>query len=157
MSVSSVRNSLLLYAGLMGLSLSVVFLTFNFKEITTAFFITASMFAGMSIYGYATKKDLSSFSSILIMGIWGVFIASIVNIFLRSGAFSMGISIISVIIFTAMVAYDTQKLRRMYYSFSSTSNVALSKIAIFGAMQLYIDFVAIFVHILNLLRLTRDN
>ncbi|MBL0725905.1 MAG: Bax inhibitor-1/YccA family protein [Alphaproteobacteria bacterium] len=156
MSVSSVRNSLMLYAAIMGLSLSTIFIAFNFREIATAFCITASMFAGMSIYGYLTKKDLSSMGSMLIMAMWGLLVASLVNMFTHSSQLSLIISVIAVLVFSGMVAYDTQKLRQVYYMNGHLPSDMISKIAILGAMQLYIDFVAIFIHMLQLLRLGRD-
>ena len=156
MSFSSVRNFLFLYASLMGISLSTVFIAFRFDEIAKAFFITSSMFAGMSIYGYTTKKDLSSFGSIMIMAIWGIILASLVNLFMHSSVMSFAISIISVVVFSGMVAFDTQKLRRLYYASNYVPDSIMSKLAVMGAMQLYIDFVNIFIHMLHLLRLGRD-
>ncbi len=154
LSVSGARTTLLLYAATMGLSLSTIFVVFNMADIFRAFFITASMFAGMSLYGYTTKKDLSSYASILFMGVWGVFIASLVNIFLRSSQLSFMVSIFSVVIFTVLTAYDVQKLKQSYYAVSHNQELA-TKFSIFGALQLYIDFVAIFVHLLNIMRAMR--
>ena len=155
MSVSQARQGLLLYSGTMGLSLSVILLVFSAADVAIAFFSTSAMFAGMSIYGYTTKKDLSSLSSILVMAIWGILVASLLNMFFKSGAMSLWISFIAVVVFSVMVAVDTQRLRSVYYlmeeSFGHGSE-AVSKIAVFGAMQLYINFVAIFIHMLNLLR-----
>jgi FtsH-binding integral membrane protein len=111
----------------------------------------------MSIYGYTTKKDLSSMGSILMMGVFGLLIASIVNIFMHSSAMMMAISFLSVILFTALVAYDTQRLRQMYYALNNTSLAVAQKFAIMGAMQLYIDFIAIFVNLLQLIRGMSDN
>lgn len=152
MSFESVRNFFLIYSILMGLSLSALFLVYNIGNIARAFFITAAMFGSMSIYGYSTKKDLSSMGSFLIMGAMGVLIASICNIFMRSEGMSFIISILSVGIFTGLTAYDTQKIKNMYYVVGSNNSDA-GKIAIFGAFQLYMDFIAIFVHMLRMLEM----
>lgn len=154
MSFESVRNFLLIYSVLMGLSLSSIFLVYSNASIARAFFITATMFGSMSIYGYSTKKDLSSMGSFLIMGAIGILIASLVNMFMHSDGLSLLISILSVIIFTGLTAYDTQKIRDMYYSLGGTSDMS-RKIAVFGAFQLYMDFVIIFVHMLRLLEMGR--
>ncbi len=156
MSFESVRNFLLLYAVLMGLSLSSVFLVYAMESVARAFFITSGMFGFMSIYGYTTKKDLSSMGSFLMMGAMGILIASIVNIFMHSQGLSMLISFLAVIIFTGLTAYDTQKIRDMYYSLGNNTEMA-KKVAVFGAFQLYMDFVVIFVHMLRLLEAARRN
>jgi FtsH-binding integral membrane protein len=149
----TLKSLFIIYSIAMGASLSGIFLVFTQTEIARAFFVTASTFGSMSIYGYVTKKDLSSLGSSLTMVVLGLFIASIVNIFFRSSAMSFAISFISVIAFTVLVAYDTQNIKRLYYN----SGSAQSRIAILGALQLYIDFVAIFIHLLNLLAATRSN
>lgn len=151
MTVSAVRNVFWLYSVVMGLSLSTLFFVFKFTEIANAFLSTAGMFAGMSIYGYSTKKDLSVFASTAVMVLWGLVIASLINMFAGGSGFSFLISAVSVCVFAFMVAFDTQNLRRVYYS-HSVSSADSRKIAIFGAMQLYIDFVAIFVHLLRISR-----
>lgn len=157
MSYNAVRNSLFLYAGLMGLSLSTIFIMFTGTSIIKALLITTSMFAGMSIYGYTTKRNLSAIGSIAIMLIWGVLIASIVNIFMRSDSFGVIISFVSVLLFTALTAYDVQKIKSMYYSMANIGKEDAMKLSVFGAFQLYIDFIAIFIHLLNLLNLGRNN
>jgi len=156
MEFAAVRSFLLIYSALMGLSLSSVFLVYSSTSIARAFFITAGMFGSMSIYGYSTKKDLTGFGSFMIMGAIGVLIASVVNIFMQSSAMSLVISFLSVVIFTGLTAYDTQKIKNMYYLVYSDSQLA-KKIAVFGAFQLYMDFVVIFVHMLRLLDTVRRN
>jgi FtsH-binding integral membrane protein len=132
----------------MGVSLSTLFLAFSGILIAKTFFITASMFGSISIYGYTTKKDLSGYGHILMMIVFGLLIASIVNLFTQSSGLQFGISCISVIVFSLLVAYDTQNLKQMYYSVCHDQNLA-TRVGIFGALQLYIDFVAIFVHLLQ--------
>ena len=152
MSSDAVRSFLLIYSVLMGLSMSSIFLVYSSVSIAKAFFITAGMFGSMSIYGYSTKKDLTGMGSFLFMGVIGLLIASLVNIFTKSEGMSVLISILSVIIFTGLTAYDTQKIKHMYYMLGSNNNSeSAKKIAIFGAFQLYIDFIAIFTHLLRLL------
>ncbi len=147
--ISTIKGLYFLYATLMGLSLSSLFLIFSGVDIARTFFITASMFGGMSLYGYTTKCDLSGYGHMFFMIVWGLLIASIVNIFLHSDGLSFAISCVSVVVFTLLVAFDTQNLRNMYYSVCKDTNMA-TRVGIFGALQLYIDFIAIFVHLLQL-------
>ncbi len=153
MNFVSARNLFLGFAALMGLSLSSLALIFSGAEITRAFFATAAMFGGMSLYGYTTGKDLSSMGSIMIMVIWGLIIASIINIFMHSSAMQFLISFVSVIAFALLTAYDTQKLKNSYYQMSGRySSEDVAKMSLFGALQLYMDFINIFVNLLYLLR-----
>ena len=147
--ISTIKGLFFAYSILMGMSLSSIFYVYSGVDITKTFLITACMFLGMSIYGYTTQKDLSTLGSIFIMAVWGILIASIVNIFLHSSGMSFAISCISVLVFTGLVAYDTQSLKRTYYAVCHDNNLA-TKFGIFGALQLYIDFIAIFVHLLQL-------
>ncbi len=147
--ISTIKMLYFLYAVLMGASLSTIFIAFSGLLIAKTFFITASMFGSISIYGYLTKKDLSGYGHVLIMIVFGLLIASIVNLFTRSSGLQFGISCISVVVFSLLVAYDTQNLKRMYYEVCHDQNLA-TRVGIFGALQLYIDFVAIFVHLLQL-------
>ncbi|MDA7845335.1 Bax inhibitor-1/YccA family protein [Rickettsiales bacterium] len=156
MTVRNVRNAFFLYATVMGISMSTIFVMFRFSEIATAFFATGSMFAGMSIYGYVTKKDLSSLGAIMGMAILGIVIASLVNMFTHSSTMALIVSFISIIVFSVMVAYDTQRLKQLYYALGNDSESA-AKVAIFGAMQLYIDFVIIFMNLLQILGLSRKD
>lgn len=155
-SINTIKNLFFIYSISIGVSLSSVFIMFRMGDIARAFFITASTFGSMSIYGYATKRDLSKYSSMVMMLVFGLFIASIVNIFARSGALSFVVSFFSVILFTGLVAFDTQNIKKMYYAAGGNQDVA-TRVGIFGALQLYMDFVAIFIHLLNLLNMTRSS
>ncbi len=148
--LSTIKALYFAYAILMGMSLSTLFLMFSGLDITKTFLITACTFGAMSIYGYTTKKDLSSAGSFFIMAVWGLLIASIVNIFFKSSGLAFGISFLSVLVFTGLIAYDTQNLKRTYYAVCNDQNLA-TRFGIFGALQLYIDFIAVFVHLLQLL------
>lgn len=153
--METIKNLFFIYAISMGASLSVLFLMFTATDIARAFFITASTFGAMSLYGYTTEKDLSSMSSYLTMAVLGLFIASIVNIFMHSSAMSFFISFVSVIVFTILVAYDTQNIKKMYYATNGNKDNA-TRVAIFGALQLYMDFVVIFIHLLQLLGFNKN-
>ena len=132
------------------MSLSTIFLAFSGVLIAKTFFITASMFGGLSIYGYTTKKDLTSFGTFLFVGVIVVAITALVNaLFLRNSALSLALSAITVFIFCGLTAYDTQKIKELYNY--APSNEALSKFAIFGAFNLYLDFINLFTHILRLI------
>ena len=136
------------YAGLMGLSLSSIFLVFTGESIARLFFISASVFGAMSLYGYTTRKDLTAFGSFLLMGVVGIVIASLVNLFLHSSAMQLMISVIGVLVFTGLTAYDTQQIKESY--FESDSHELAGKKAIIGALQLYLDFVNLFISLLHL-------
>jgi FtsH-binding integral membrane protein len=155
MSNESARLSLWVYAGLMGVSLSSIFLIYTGESIARAFFITASVFGGMSIYGYSTKKDLTSLNSFLMMGLLGIIIASLVNIFMQSGAVSFVVSIAAVIVFSLLTAYDTQRLKNVYYQLASDATTA-EKVAIFGALCLYMDFINLFIQFMHFFGQRRD-
>lgn len=148
MSLSSARISFYVFAALMGLSLSSVFLVFTGESIARVFFITAAAFAGLSLYGYTTKKDLSGLGTFAIMGLFGVLIASIVNIFLASTQMQFIISVAGVLVFAALTAYDTQRIKEMYNEIDA-SDVAGKK-AIMGALALYLDFINLFMFLLQL-------
>jgi hypothetical protein len=137
------------YAVLMGLSLSPILLAYTNTSIFKVFLITSATFAGMSLYGYTTKKDLSAMGSFLFMGLWGVIIASIVNFFFASSMMSFILSVLTVVIFTGLTAYDTQKLRRIYYQ--ANNEMDRQRSAISGALSLYLDFINIFIHLLRLM------
>jgi len=136
------------YAAVMGISLSPVLLAYTGSSVTRIFLITAATFGGMSIYGYTTKRDLSGMGSFMIMGLWGVIIASIVNLFMKSSGLDFALSVLSVVIFTGLTAYDTQKIRAIYNG-ADTSDV-LTKKAIIGALELYLDFINMFMALLRL-------
>lgn len=137
------------YAVLIGLSLSSIFLAYTGTSIARAFFVTAGTFGAMSLYGYTTKKDLTRMGSFLIMGLFGIIIASIVNVFLHSSGLNFALSIMGVGIFIGLTAYDTQKLRDMYYQMGGGGDMA-AKMSIMGALRLYLDFINIFTALLQL-------
>lgn len=150
MSNTAAQASFWVFAVLMGLSLSSIFLSFTGTSITRVFFITAGMFAAMSIYGYTTQRDLTGWGSFLMMGVIGLVIASVVNLFLQSSALQFAISVIGVFAFTALVAYDTQKLKVLYYQLGHMGE-EVKKATIMGALTLYMDFINIFVSLMQLL------
>jgi FtsH-binding integral membrane protein len=145
------------YATIMGLSLSNIMFIYTGVSIARTFFVTACVFGAMSLYGYTTKKDLTSFGSFLIMGVFGIVLASIVNIFLASPMLEFMISILGVFIFTGLIAWDTQKLKHMYYSFAgNSSNEIVQKYSILGALSLYLDFINLFMFLLRFLGTKKD-
>jgi FtsH-binding integral membrane protein len=136
------------FAAVMGLSLSSIFAVYTGTSIAKVFFITAGTFGAMSLYGYTTKRDLSQFGSFLIMGLIGVVIASIVNVFLNSGPLGFAISIVGVLVFVGLTAWDTQKIKESYnVGFGAD---VLAKGAIMGALSLYLDFINLFLMLLRL-------
>ena len=136
------------FSALMGISLTPVLVAYTGASVARIFLITAAMFGSMSIYGYTTKKDLSSIGSFVIMGVWGLIIASLVNIFFKSPGLSYAISILTVLAFTVLTAYDTQKIRQMYMSGDMSDT--LTRKAIAGALALYMDFINMFLALLHL-------
>lgn len=141
-----------LFAVSMGISLSTIFVLYTTTSIAKVFFISAATFAAASIYGYTTQKDLTSMGSFLIMGAVGIFIAGIVNIFLQSSLISFVISCIAVLVFTGLTAYDSQQLKEEYMSQGAVYGFdSAAKSSIFGALTLYLDFINIFVHLMNLI------
>ena len=154
MSVGAAQAMFWLYAALVGVSLATVFLVYTHTSIARVFFVTAAAFGGLSLYGYTTKRDLSPIGSFLIMGLIGIIIASIVNIFLGSGALGFAISVIGVLVFVGLTAYDTQKIKEMYYV-GDDGTVAGRK-AIMGALTLYLDFINLFLMLLRLFGQSRN-
>ena len=148
MSVSGAQTAFWVFAGLMGLSLGWIFLAYTGTSIANVFFVTAAAFGGLSLYGYTTKKDLSGWGSFLIMGLIGVIIAMVVNIFLQSSALQFAVSVIGVLVFSGLTAYDTQRIKEMYYV-GDDGTVAGRK-AIMGALSLYLNFINLFVMLLSL-------
>lgn len=148
MKASTAQLVFWVFAGVMGLSLSHIFLTFTGASIARVFFITAATFAAMSLYGYTTKRDLSGLGSFLFMGLIGIILASIVNIFIGSTVMQFAISVIGVLVFVGLTAYDTQKIKEMYDELDG-SEVAGKK-AIMGALRLYLDFINLFMMLLHL-------
>ena len=154
MRASTAQMVFWLFSGLMGLSLASVFLYFTGASIARVFFITAGTFAAMSIYGYTTQRDLSQFGSFLFMGLIGIVIASLVNIFLASSALQFAVSVIGVLVFTGLTAYDTQQIKEMYYA--GDGHEVAGKKAIMGALRLYLDFINLFMMLLQLMGTRRN-
>ena len=148
MSASAAQMTFWVYAAIMGVSLSSIFLVFTGESITRVFFITAASFGALSLYGYTTKKDLSGWRSFLFMGLIGVIIASLVNMFIGSTAIQFAVSVIGVLVFAGMTAYDTQQIKEMYFE-GDSSEVAAKK-SIMGALRLYLDFINLFIMLLQL-------
>lgn len=149
MSVPAAQISFWLFAAVMGVSLSSIFLVFTGQSITRVFFVTAAAFAALSLYGYTTKKDLSGWGTFLIMGVVGIIIAALVNIFLQSSALQFAISVLGVLIFAGLTAYDTQRIKDTYYEIAGDATM-MAKGAIMGALSLYLDFINMFVSMLQL-------
>jgi uncharacterized protein len=142
------------YAALMGISLASVFLVFTGASVARVFFITAGTFAAMSLYGYTTRRDLSQLGSFLFMGLIGIVIASLVNMFIHSTAMQFAISVIGVLVFTGLTAYDTQSIKEMY--FEGDGYEIAGKKAVMGALRLYLDFVNLFMMLIQLMGVRRD-
>jgi len=148
MSAATAQAVFWAFAAVMGLSLSSIFLAYTGESVARVFFITAGAFAGLSLYGYTTKKDLSGFGSFLIMGLIGIVIASLVNIFLQSSAMQWMISVVGVLVFAGLTAYDTQRIKLMYSELDDSE--VYGKKAIMGALSLYLDFINMFLMLLHL-------
>lgn len=137
------------FSVVMGMSLADVGLLYTGDSIVRVFLITAATFGGMSLLGYTTKKDLTKIGSFFYMGLWGIIVASIVNIFLKSSGLYYAISYIAVLTFTVLTAYDVQVIKNMYQSSDSEDN--LSRKAIVGAMNLYLDFINLFIYLMRIM------
>lgn len=148
MSVAATQISFWVFAAVMGASLSTIFLVFTGQSITRVFFITAASFAALSLYGYTTKRDLSGWGTFLIMGVIGLILASLVNIWLHSPALQFAISVIGVLAFAGLTAYDTQQIKDNYYAVVGDAAMA-AKTAIMGALNLYLDFINMFMFLLS--------
>ncbi len=148
MASSTAQVVFWIYAALMGLSLSSIFLIYTGESITRVFFIAAGMFAGMSLFGYTTKRDLTGMGSFLFMGLIGILIASVVNIFLASSALHFAISVIGVLVFAGLTAYDTQNIKNEYWE--GDDREVQAKKSIYGALRLYLDFINLFIMLLSL-------
>jgi FtsH-binding integral membrane protein len=154
LSVFAAQTLYWLFAACMGASLASILLVFTGESVARVFFITAAMFAGTSLYGYTTKADLSRFGSFLFMGLIGIVIASLVNIFFASSALQFAISVIGVLVFTGLTAFDTQRIKETYYA--SADGTVAGKMALMGALALYLDFVNLFMMLMQLLGQRRD-
>ena len=150
MSASQATGIFMLYAGLTGLTFSFIFIAYTAASITSTFFVTAGTFAAMSIYGYTTKKDLTSWGSFLFMGLIGIIIASLVNMFLQSTAMHWIITYAGVLIFIGLTAYDTQKIKEMNILGNEGTDED-TKEAISGALRLYLDFINLFLMLLRIM------
>ena len=137
------------YAALMGVSLGSLGLIYTAQSLTQVFLVTAATFGAVSLYGYTTKRDLTGFGTFLFMGLIGLIIAGIVNIFLQSSAMGFVLSAIGVLVFTGLTAYDTQKIKEMYLE--SDSTLVMGQKAIMGALSLYLDFINLFLSLLRLM------
>lgn len=154
---STATGLFMLYSALNGLTLSFIFLVYTSSSITSTFFICAATFVACSIYGWTTKRDLTSMGGFLMMGLIGIIIASVVNMFIRSSGMAMIISYIGVLVFVGLTAYDTQKIKAM--AMSQPNNVGASAVrkgAILGALSLYLDFINLFLMLLHILGGSRD-
>jgi FtsH-binding integral membrane protein len=149
MSVGNALLAFAAFAGLMGLSLGSIFIVYTQTSIAQVFFINAAAFGGLSLWGYTTKRDLTGMGSFLIMGVWGLFIAMIVNFWLQSSMLMWVVSVAGVGIFAGLTAYDTQSIKNMYYV-GDDGSVAGRK-AVLGALRLYLDFINMFMFLLNLM------
>jgi FtsH-binding integral membrane protein len=150
MQPATARLVFFAFAAVMGLSLSSIFLVFTGESIVRTFFITAAAFGGLSLYGYTTKRDMSGWGSFLIMGVIGLIIAMVVNIFLASSALQFAVSVLGVLIFAGLTAYDTQRLKATY-DYVAGDAVAAGRASILGALSLYLDFINMFMFLLQLL------
>jgi FtsH-binding integral membrane protein len=154
LSAAAAQAIFWVYAALMGISLASVFLVFTGASVARVFFITAGTFAAMSLYGYTTRRDLSQLGAFLFMGLIGIVIASLVNLFIASSALQFAISVIGVLVFTGLTAYDTQTIKEMYWE--GDGYEIAGKKAVMGALRLYLDFVNLFMMLIQLLGVRRD-
>ncbi|MDJ0513813.1 MAG: Bax inhibitor-1/YccA family protein [Methyloceanibacter sp.] len=154
LSVSTAQTLFWLFSALMGASIASIFLVFTGASIARVFFITAAAFGALSLWGYTTKKDISGWGSFLFMGLIGIILASIVNLFLGSTALQFAVSVIGVLVFAGLTAYDTQQIKEMY-SVNDDGSVAGKK-AVMGALRLYLDFINLFMMLLQLLGQNRN-
>ena len=148
MSLATAQLSFWAYAALVGLSLSGIFIIYTGESIARVFFISAATFGATSLYGYTTRTDLSRFGSFLFMGLIGIIIAGLVNMFMASTALQFAISVVGVLLFTGLTAYDTQRIKDVYTA--GEDNVVTSKKAIMGALALYLDFLNLFLMLMQL-------
>jgi FtsH-binding integral membrane protein len=155
MQPATARLIFLVFAAVMGLSMSSIFAVFTETSIARTFFVTAASFGALSLWGYTTKRDISGWGSFLFMGLIGIIIAMIVNIFLGSSALQFAISVIGVLIFAGLTAYDTQRLKNTY-DLVAGDQVAAGRASIIGALQLYLDFINLFMFLLQFMGNNRN-
>lgn len=147
LNVSKAQTIFWIFSALMGFSFSAILLSFTTASLFQTFIVTAGAFGGLCLYGYTTKKDLTGLGAFMSMGLWGIIIAIIVNWFMKSPAIAYGISIIGVVVFVGLTAYDSQRIKQMYNPNDSTE-LSQTK-AISGALELYLDFINLFVMLLR--------
>ena len=155
MSVATARNAFIAFAALIGLSMSALLVVYTGASIGRAFFATAAAFASLSLYGYTTKRDLSGVGSFMFMGLIGIIVASLINLFLHSSGLQWGISILAVVIFAGLTAWDTQSIKQMY--FAGDGYDVIQKKSIHGALRLYLDFINMFQALLMLTGSNRNS
>ena len=148
MSLGAAQAAFWAYAGLVGLSLAGIFLVYTGTSITRTFFIAAATFLAISLYGYTTRTDLTRIGSFLLMGLFGIILAGLVNMFLASSALQLAISVIGIVVFVGLTAYDTQRIKQIYLE--SDNSVVAGKKAVMGALALYLDFLNLFMLLLQL-------
>jgi FtsH-binding integral membrane protein len=149
MSTAAAQISFWLFAAVMGISLSSIFLVFTGQSIAQIFFVTAATFGALSLWGYTTKRDISGWGSFLFMGLVGIIIAAVINLFLQSSGLQFAISVIGVLVFAGLTAYDTQRIKDGYLMVRNDATM-VAKSAIMGALALYLDFINMFIMMLNL-------
>jgi FtsH-binding integral membrane protein len=155
MSTSAVQTTFWAFCAVMGLSMASIFLVFTGASIARTFFVTAAAFGALSLYGYTTKRDLSAFGTFLIVGLFGLVIASLVNIFIGSSAIQFAVSVAGVLIFAGLTAWDTQRLKEMY--FEAMEPGAQTKMAVMGALSLYLNFINMFQFLLQFMGVRTSN
>ncbi len=157
LSAAAAQLYFYVYSALMGLSLAFIFAVYTQTSIASTFLATAAAFAGLSIYGYTTKRDLSALGGFLMMGVIGLIVASLINIFLASSAVAFAISFIGVLLFAGLTAYDTQAIKSMYLAHAQSGDTEwLGKSSIMGALQLYLDFINMFMFLLQFMGNNRE-
>jgi hypothetical protein len=157
MSAAAAQLYFYAYSAMMGLSLSFIFAVYTTGSIASTFLATAAAFAGLSLYGYTTKRDMTGFGSFLIMGVIGLIVASLINLFLHSAAVTFAISAIGVLLFAGLTAYDTQKIKGLYLQHAQTGDAEwLGKSAVMGALTLYLDFINLFMFMLRFMGNSRN-
>jgi FtsH-binding integral membrane protein len=156
-TVGAMKTNLFIYAVLVGISLSSIFVLYTAQSLVSTFLTTALTFGAMSLYGYTTKRDLTGLGSFLLMGLIGVILTSIINIFLRSSAVEYFASFAGVLIFVTFTAYDVQKLRNIYDEYSGTGDEMMNKVAVRGALELYLDFANLFIRLLRFFGKRRED
>ncbi len=151
LSAGMATTLFMLYSALTGLTLSSIFIAYTYSSIASTFVVTGGMFGAMSLYGYTTKRDLSGFGSMLFMGLIGIVLASLVNLWLKSEALMWAVTYIGVVLFVGLTAYDTQKLKNIGEQIDTRDSATLRKYSILGALTLYLDFINLFLMLLRIM------